>query len=154
MSILTYDTCVFIAYKPTRFPASFLMSAVVIEELAAGAVDKSDLQRWEAVRKTHEKRGTLLVPTGEDWFVAGKVLNSLLRGLKARSDRRTPKLPASEKNRIIRDVLIARTVRRANAALVTDNLKDFNLIRRFCAVRTMQASSYFATSSSLSSTKR
>lgn len=154
MSILTYDTCVFIAYKPTKFPASFLMSAVVIEELAAGAVDKSDLQRWEAVRKTHEKRGTLLVPTGEDWFVAGKVLNSLLRGLKARSDRRTPKLPASEKNRIIRDVLIARTVRRANAALVTDNLKDFNLIRRFCAVRTIQASSYLATSSPPSSTKR
>ncbi len=144
MSILTYDTCVFIAYKPTKFPASFLMSAVVIQELAAGAVDKSELQRWDAARIAHEKRGTLLVPTGEDWFVAGKVLNSLLRGLKARSGRRTPRLPASEKTRIIRDVLIARTVRRAHAVLVTDNLKDFDLIRRFCAVRTERASAYFS----------
>ena len=144
MSILTYDTCVFIAYKPTKFPASFVMSAVVIEELAAGAVDKSDLQRWEAVRRAHEKRGTLLVPTGEDWFMAGKILNSLLRGLKARSEGRTPRLPVSEKNRIIRDVLIARTVRKANAVLVTDNLKDFDLIRRFCAVKTEQASDYFS----------
>ena len=84
------------------------------------------------------------MPTGDDWFVAGKVLNSLLRGLRSHSEGRTPKLPASEKNRIIRDVLIARTVRRTKAVLITDNLKDFDLIRRFCAVRTVQASSYFS----------
>ncbi|MDT4954966.1 MAG: hypothetical protein QOJ02_3104 [Acidobacteriota bacterium] len=85
----------------------------------------------------------MLVPTGEDWWLAGKVLNSLLRGLKSRQGGLTPKLPAAEKQRIIRDVLIARTARRAGALLVTDNLKDFKLIARFCAVRAMAGRQYF-----------
>ena len=61
----------------------------------------------------HEKKGTLLVPSGEDWWLAGKVLNSLLRGLKSKAGGKTPRLPADEKQRIIRDVLIARTAKRA-----------------------------------------
>lgn len=143
MSRVTYDTSVFIAYKPAALPAGFLMSAVVIQELAAGAVDKSEIQRWDASWRAHEREGTLLVPTGEDWWLAGKVLNSLLRGLKSKRGGLTPRLPAAEKQRIIRDVLIARTVRRAGALLVTDNVRDFKLIGRFCAVRTMMGSRYF-----------
>jgi hypothetical protein len=143
MPKITYDTSVFIAYKPAAFPAGFLMSAVVIQELAAGANDKSELQRLDAARKAFENQGRLLVPTGEDWWLAGKVLNSLLRGLKSKRGGLTPRLPAAEKQRIIRDVLIARTVRRASALLVTDNVKDFRMIGRFCAVRTMTGSRYF-----------
>jgi predicted nucleic acid-binding protein len=121
----------------------FARSAVVIQELAAGTLDKSRLQGLDVLRRAHEKEGTLLVPTGEDWWLAGKLLNSFLRGLKSRSRGRTPQLPAGEKQRIIRDVLIARTVRRANALLVTDNAKDFSAIGRFCAVRTVGAADYF-----------
>jgi predicted nucleic acid-binding protein len=142
MSSLTYDTSTFISYKPLVFPAGFVMSAIVIQELTAGAVDKSEVQKWDAAWRAHEKEGTLLVPTGEDWWLAGKVLNSMLRGLKARSGR-TPKLPAMEKHRIIRDVLIARTARRARVVLITDNIKDFKAISRFCAVRTIRAGDYF-----------
>ena len=119
------------------------MSAVVLQELTAGAVDKSDVQRWDAARRAHEKEGSLLVPTGEDWWLAGKILNSLLRGLKSRRGGLTPKLPAAEKQRIIRDVLIARTVRRAGALLVTDNVSDFKLIARFCAARTVTGRKFF-----------
>src|SRR5205085_4075625 len=122
----------------------FLMSAVVIQELAAGAADKSDLQELDGLRRDYEKQGRLLVPTGEDWWLAGKVLNSLLRGLKSKRGGLTPKLPVSEKQRIIRDVLIARTARRAGAMLVTDNVSDFKLIARFCAVRTLTGRRYFA----------
>lgn len=143
MPRVTFDTSIFIAHKPTELPVGFLMSAVVIQELTAGAVDKSELQRWDASRRAHEREGTLLVPTGEDWWLAGKVLNSLLRGLKSKRGGRTPRLPAMEKHRIIRDVLIARTVRRAGALLVTDNLGDFKMIGRFCAVQTVSASQYF-----------
>lgn len=96
MPKVVYDTSVFIAYKPAEFPAGFLMSAVVLQELTAGAVDRSDVQRWDAARRAHEKAGTLLVPTGEDWWLAGKVLNSLLRGLKSKRGGLTPKLPAAE----------------------------------------------------------
>lgn len=119
------------------------MSAIVIQELAAGALDKSRLQQLDAVRRAYEKERKLLVPTGEDWWLAGKVLNSLLRGLKSKRGGRTPRLPAIEKHRIIRDVLIARTVRRAGALLVTNNLGDFKMIGRFCAVQTVSAAQYF-----------
>ena len=140
---VTYDTSVFIAYKPVVFPAGFLMSAIVIQELAAGAKDKSDLQELDGLRRDYEKQGRLLVPTGEDWWLAGKILNSLLRGLKSRRGGLTPKLPAAEKQRIIRDVLIARTVRRPGALLVTNNVSDFKLIARFCAMRTVTGRKFF-----------
>jgi hypothetical protein len=93
---VTYDTSIFIAYKPTELPVGFLMSAVVLQELTAGAVDKSEVQEWDASRRAHEREGTLLVPTGEDWWLAGKVLNSLSRGLKSRRGGLTPKLLATE----------------------------------------------------------
>ncbi|MGB9178869.1 MAG: hypothetical protein WCB68_06420, partial [Pyrinomonadaceae bacterium] len=92
MARITYDTSVFIAYKPASLPAGFIMSAVVLQELAAGAVDKSELQRLDAARHGFEKEGQLLIPTGEDWWLAGKVLNSLLRGLKSQRGGLTPKL--------------------------------------------------------------
>lgn len=36
---------------------------------------------------------------------------------------------------LLRDVLIARSARRVNAAVVTYNRRDFEKIRRFCNVR-------------------
>lgn len=58
--------------------------------------------------------------------------------------RRTPRLPPAEIQRIIRDVLIARTARRAGALLVTDNVRDFERIKPFCNVRLRRVSEYFA----------
>ncbi|HEX4947647.1 MAG TPA: hypothetical protein VFZ34_13335, partial [Blastocatellia bacterium] len=55
----------------------------------------------------------------------------------------TPKLPAQEKHRIVRDVLIARTARKAGAALVTDNLADFEKISRYCKVRLISDTTFF-----------
>ncbi|HWQ35681.1 MAG TPA: type II toxin-antitoxin system VapC family toxin [Blastocatellia bacterium] len=144
MARVVYDTSIFISYKPATFPAGFLMSAVVLQELTAGANDKSDVQKWGASRRAHEKAGTLLVPNGEDWWPAGKILNALLRGLKSQSGGQTPKLPYQEKQRIIRDVLIARTVHRAGALLVTNNLDDFRKIRRFCSVRISAGKEFFS----------
>ena len=41
-------------------------------------------------------------------------------------------------------VLIARSAKRAGATLVTDNLKDFNAIRRFCPVRVKSGKDFFS----------
>ena len=144
MPTFTFDTTIFIAYKPASLPAGFLLSAVVVQELAAGANDKSDLQRLDAVRRAYEKEGRLLVPTGEDWWLAGKVLNSLLRGLKSKAGGRTPRVSKIEQQRIVRDVLIARTARRAGATVVTDNVADFEKIKRFCNVRVESGAKYFS----------
>lgn len=140
---ITYDTCVVIAHRPeARFSAHFF-SAVVIQELIAGSVDDSEAKYWIAVARESARVQRLLVPDAEDWIQCGRVLNSILRGLKSRQGGKTPRLSHQEKDRIIRDVLIARTVRRAGGVLVTDNIKDFRLIRRFCAVNVKSSRELF-----------
>jgi len=118
------------------------MTAVVLQELTVGANDNTEVKYWNEVRKAREKDGTLIVPNAEDWWMAGKVLNSLLRGLKSENAGKTPKLSADEIQRITRDVLIARTARRENALLITDNIGDFDKIKKFCNVRTQNGKDF------------
>ena len=143
MARVTFDTNIFIKYRPAALPAGFLMSVVVLQELTAGALDKSELQRLDAARRAHEKAETLLLPTSEDWWLAGKVLNSLLRGMRSKASNRAARITKAEQQRIVRDVLIARTAHRAGATLVTDNLSDFEKIKRFCNVRLATGAAYF-----------
>ena len=100
----------------------------LLQELIAGAADTTEVKKWEAAKKRYEQENKLLVPTADDWLIAG-TLNAMLRGLRSRHDGKTPKLPDWEKQRIIRDVLIARTVRRVGALLVTNNTKEFSRIK-------------------------
>ena len=142
MSKDVFDTNIYIKYDV--FPnEKLLFSAVVLQEMTVGAWDSNELKEWEALRKSLEARNLLIVPNGEDWFIAGKVLNSLLRGLKSSNKGKTPKLSPDDKQRIIRDVLIARTVKRENARLVTDNIKDFEMIKRFCNIKLISGKDYF-----------
>ena len=143
MPIVTFDTCIFIAYKPSSFPKGFRMTAIVLQELTAGAPDNDSVKALNISRRDHEKAGTLLVPTGEDWWMAGKVLNSMLRGQRSKNKGKTPRISFDEKQRIIRDVLIARVSKRANTTLITDNLKDFERIQNFCKVRIMSGKDHF-----------
>lgn len=140
---IVFDTNIWIAYHPATLPRSLQMSVVVLQELIAGAADATAVKKYEAAKKDYEKEGKLLVPTADDWVLAGRVLNSLLRGLKSKNKGLTPKLPDSEKQRIVHDVLIARSVKRIGATLVTDNLKDFRLIERFCPFKFQSAKEYF-----------
>ena len=142
MARVVFDTCIFIAYNPDLPPSSFL-SVVVVQEMMAGAADNSELRYWEAAAKKFETEERLLVPTKEDWLLTGRILSSLLRGLKSKHGGKTPRLPSNEIQRIIRDVLIARSVKRVNGLLVTDNLKDFEQIKRFCNIRLESGKDYF-----------
>ena len=152
MAPVVFDTNIWIAYQPQTFPRGVHMSVVVLQELLAGAVDATDVKKQEAAKKQYEREGKLLVPTADDWIEAGKVLNSLLRGLKSKAGGKTPRLHHQEKHRIIRDVLIARTVKRVGGLLVTDNTRDFKMIKQFCNVRIQSGREYFGqqTSTALS----
>jgi predicted nucleic acid-binding protein len=141
---IVFDTNIWIAYQPQTFPRSLHMSVVVLQELLAAAVDAADVKKQEAAKQQFEREGKLLVPTADDWIEAGKVLNSLLRGLKSKRGGKTPRLHPQDKQRIIRDVLIARTVKRVGALLVTDNAHDFKIIKQFCNVRTKSGREYFS----------
>lgn len=67
MPTVTYDTNVFINRKPAYFPAGFVMSTVVMQELAA-AVDDSELKQLNAARLAYKKEYMLLVLVEEDWY--------------------------------------------------------------------------------------
>ena len=143
MAAIVFDTNIWIAYQPTTLPRSLYMSVVVLQELIAGAADSTAVKKYEAARKRYERENKLLVPTADDWLQAGKVLNALLRGLKSKRGGKTPKLHPHEKQRIIRDVLIARTVKRVGALLVTDNAHDFKAIKQFCNLRIQNGREFF-----------
>jgi predicted nucleic acid-binding protein len=140
---VTFDTCILISYRPKVLPARHLLSSVVVQELIAGAADASEAKTWAATARQLDKEQRLLVPDLEDWIEAGRILNALLRGLKSKSRGKTPRLSHDQKHRIVRDVLIARCVKRVGATLITDNLKDFQLISRFCNVKTKTGKQFF-----------
>ncbi len=144
MAAIVFDTNIWIGYQPRTLPRSLHMSVVVLQERLAGAADATDVKNYEAAKKKYEREGKLLVPTADDWIEAGKVLNSLLRGLKSKRGGKTPRLHHQDKDRIVRDVLIARTVKRVGALLVTDNIRDFKMIKQFCNVRTQSGREYFS----------
>ena len=141
----TFDTNVFIARARIgiKLPDSFYLSVIVLQELTTGASDDSRIKLLSAVRREYEKAGRLLVPNAEDWWQTGKIINALQRGLKSQQGGQTPKLMAEEKYRLTNDVLIARTAKREGVTVVTDNTKDFEMIRRFCAVKTISSADYF-----------
>lgn len=136
------DTNVFIRHGLAELVERGPVSAVVLQEMTAGAWESGEVRDLGALGQRLERRGRLLVPDGEDWFHAGKVLNALFRGLRSRHSRERVVIPKDEQQRLVRDVLIARSAKRVNAAVVTYNKGDFEKIRRFCSVRLMDPERY------------
>jgi hypothetical protein len=144
MSKVTFDTNIFISRKYNQLPENFYMSVVVLQELVAGAQDEAELKALAVARREYEKSERLLIPTAEDWWLVGKVIYALQKGLKSQRGGLTPKMSADQKYRITHDVLIARTAKRVGVTVVTDNVKDFEAIQRFCNVRLISGDNYFS----------
>ena len=62
---------------------------------------------------------------------------------KIKEDGQDTKDLSSRESQIINDVLIARTAKRAGVTVVTDNINDFEKIRKFCDVKIISGSKYF-----------
>ena len=146
MAKITYDANIFIKYKRQPLPRDIYMCAVVLQELVAGANDASTIKGFERSRHEYRKLNRLLVPIEEDWWQAGLALNALQRGRRSKKTGKIPKISAAERYRIINDVLIARTAKRAGVMVVTDNINDFIKIRNFCDVKIISGSKYFSSS--------
>lgn len=143
MPKLTYDANIFINHKPTRLPTGFYMSMVVLQELLAGAKDSSGIKELKAAYRNYEKARRLLIPNTEDWWQVGLILNSLQRGRRSKKSGLIPRLTVAEKYRITNDVLIARTALRSGVTIITDNVKDFEKIKKFCNVKVIAGSDFF-----------
>ncbi len=144
---VTFDTNIFISRKitPADFPGGFYLSAVVLQELVAGAPDEASVKAFGAMRTVFEKKNHILVPLLEDWWQAGRVLNSLQRGRRSPVTGQIPKISVEERLRITNDVLLARIARREGVVVVTDNTGDFDKIRPLCAAKTLSGEDYFGT---------
>ena len=127
---LLYDTSVYISYRRQidQFPQPGWFSAVVMQELMAGAGNRKELRQWRGMAADYQRKGKLLVPNLAAWETAGLVMHRLLTLERAKTGKR-PAWSNDKKQSLIRDVLIAVTVKQHNVMVVSDN-KDFPLIQQ------------------------
>ncbi len=143
MGKVTFDTSVIIGYKVTAVPGNFLLSAVVIAELTANAIDDSARKAHEANRRIHEKNETLIVPTSEDWLLASRVLFWLTQRRKKAAGGKLPPQKPGASQQMMMDALIAVSARRVGATVVTNDYDDFEAIQYYCKVKLIRGSDYF-----------
>ena len=98
------------------------MSAVVMEELYAGALDAASIKLLDRLYEVYEKLGRLVVPSATDWQKTGKVIAKLGRkhGFEGRYLARMQN-----------DALIALCARQLGAYVITRNRTDFQRIQEF-----------------------
>lgn len=146
MPYFTYDTSVIISRHPVSLrvrPNNLLLSSVVLMELIAGAKDVSLRKSYERLFRDYSEDDCLIIPSEDDWLLAGKVLYWLTQGRRRLGGGKLHRLPPGASQRMALDVLIAAGARRWNAGIVTENWKDFTAIKRFCDVKILRASDFF-----------
>lgn len=140
---IVFDTSVIIAYSFSELPQNFLLSAVVVAELVANAANDSVRKNLEAARRAHEKQGTLIVPTAEDWLLASRALYWLIqRRKKATGGKSLPQKPGASQQMMM-DALIAISARRVGAMVVTNDYDDFKAIQYYCRFKLKRGSEFF-----------
>jgi predicted nucleic acid-binding protein len=103
--------------------APLWLSAVVIEELYAGASDAARRQ-VERLERDFERANRILVPTLNDWTQAGRVLARLADKYHYEKIGRA---------RLTNDALIAMSAARVGVRVITANERDFSRLAEFRA---------------------
>ena len=146
MPYFTYDTSVIVSRKIRdlrKMPQDFLMSAVVLMELTAGAPDKSVRKTYEQLFQQYRRDELLIVPNDDDWFLAAKIMFLLAQARRREGKGKLKRLPPGASQRLALDVLIAVSARRWNAQVVTENWADFKAIQRYCNATIIKAAQFF-----------
>lgn len=139
-----FDSTTFIRYSkylPESELAKMAVSSVVLYELTANTLDRTQWQHYTALRQASVKNGMLLTPTMQDWWECSKAVARIRFDQKLAAHGQSPKDP--NPTRLQNDALIARTVWLRRFYLVTDNDKDFDRIKPFIPVETVAAQDYF-----------
>ena len=102
-------------------PRTFLAS-VVSAELRAGAVDQTGRSVVLELTERFDRLGRVVTPEARSWSLAGDVLGDIRRREPGLRDKITS---------LWNDALIALSARQIGAAVVTGNVGDFELLRRF-----------------------
>jgi predicted nucleic acid-binding protein len=102
-------------------PRTYLAS-VVSAELRAGAVDETGRAAVLDLTAPFERVGRVVTPDARSWNRAGDALAEICR--------REPRLRSGIR-RLWNDALIALSAGQVGATLVTGNVEDFELLRRY-----------------------
>ncbi|HKP81383.1 MAG TPA: hypothetical protein VJT69_05170 [Pyrinomonadaceae bacterium] len=124
-------------------PANFLLSAVVLMEVTAGARDISERKFFEGIFDYYKKKELLIIPNEDDWLLASKILFLLTHARRRSQKGKLRALPPGASQRLALDVLIAVSARRWRAQVVTENWSDFKAIQRYCNTTIIKAATFF-----------
>ena len=102
-------------------PRTFLAS-VVSAELRAGAVDQTGRSVVLELTDRFDRLGRVVTPEARSWSLAGDVLGDIRRREPGMRDKIA---------RLWNDALIALSARQIGASVVTGDVGDFELLRRF-----------------------
>lgn len=147
MPYFTYDTSVVISRRVVDLhtaSAGLVVSSIVLLELMASAEDDSASKFYEFVFRTCQRDESLMSPNEDDWLFAGKILFWLTRRRRKFDGGKLRRLDPGISQRMALDALLAATARRWNAAIITENWKDFKAIQHFCNVKVIKASDFFS----------
>jgi predicted nucleic acid-binding protein len=115
------------AHRPSDGESTPLwLSAVVLAELYVGAQEKRARQQLLIVERAFRSLNRLLVPTQEDWSLAGQVIARVGGKYGYEQVGRT---------RLMHDALIAMSAARRGFTIVTCNADDFKRLSEFRPVR-------------------
>jgi predicted nucleic acid-binding protein len=106
----------------TVFAPFEYLSAVVAQELRAGAVGARDRRLVGSIMDPFLRRGRVITPSFQAWQDSGDVLRTLTAAEGAEIGRMSKAFG--------NDVLLALSCREAGVTLVTGNRRDFARIRR------------------------
>lgn len=133
------DTSVFSTYKKQidENLESFHFSIVVFYELMASMIDESTLQKYQNWLVILSKNEKLLIPTKTDWITAAKSVRRL-RHLKLINKNLSP-------TALQNDALIARSSFMHKCFVVTDNIRDYQLLQKVMPnLEVIPAKEYFS----------
>ena len=124
-----WDTSIYISRARANLewvhenPEQFYLSSVVIAELATGYVSRKEKQFFlDEYIKIFKLKHKIITPKDYDWYITGIIIGEIIS--------RRPDLK-NKKALLFNDCLIASSSRGVNAKVVTANIKDFQLIRKF-----------------------
>jgi predicted nucleic acid-binding protein len=105
--------------------APLWLSAVVLEELYAGAV-AANSRAVERLERDFSRARRILVPNAGDWAKTGRILSRLAGEYGYEKIGR---------GRLTNDALIAASAGRVGVAVITANSRDFSRLAEFCSFR-------------------
>lgn len=138
----TFDTSFIISNKLSDIPDNFLLSEVVLLELIGNAQDDSVFKTFQALRKSYEADGLLIVPNSEDWLMTSKIIYWLEQGKKKNNKGNAPAKRPGATQRMALDVLIAVSARRYGVTVITENWDDFNSINYYCKFKLLRGTEF------------